>query len=30
MSPRTVFARERMIEGFDRVYHMTDGWITDH
>lgn len=21
---------ERMIEGFDRVYHMTDGRITDH
>ncbi len=20
---------ERMIEGFDRVYHMTDGWITN-
>ncbi|HEX8999903.1 MAG TPA: hypothetical protein VGB07_08385 [Blastocatellia bacterium] len=21
---------ERMIEGFDRVYHMTDGRITNH
>jgi hypothetical protein len=21
---------ERMIEGFDRVYHMTDRRITDH
>ena len=20
---------ERMIEGFDRVYHMTDGWNLD-